>query len=95
MGPLWYRGYFAHAAEWPTASPAEVNDVLEYFDISRILVGHTIVPTITALYDGKVIAVQVYPHRDEKNGKAVMEALRVERGRFYRSRIDGGTEALQ
>jgi hypothetical protein len=95
MGPLWYRGYFAHAAEWPTASPAEVNDVLEYFDISRILVGHTIVPTITALYDGKVIAVQVYPHRDQKNGKAVMEALRVERGRFYRSRIDGGTEALQ
>lgn len=95
MGPLWYRGYFAQAAEWPTASSTEVDDILEYFDVRRILVGHTIVPTITPLYDGKVIAVQVYPHRDEENGKAVMEALRVERGRFYRARIDGSTELLQ
>lgn len=95
MGPLWYRGYFVDAKEWPTASPAEVDDVLNYFNVNKILVGHTIVPTVTPLYDGKVIAVQVYPHRDEESGRAVMEAVRIEHGRFYRAKIDGSTELLQ
>ena len=48
---------------------------------------------MTPLYDGKVIAVQVYPRRDE-GGSPHMEALLVKEGVLYRARIDGGVEEL-
>ena len=52
------------------------------------------VPTVTPLYDGKVIAVQVYPRRDDA-GSAHMEALLVKEGVPFRARIDGGVEELR
>ena len=58
-----------------------------------MFVGHTQVPAVTPLYDGKIIAVQVYPRRDEA-GRANMEGLLVRNGVFYRARIDGGLEEL-
>jgi calcineurin-like phosphoesterase family protein len=96
LGPLWYRGYFPQASGEPGFPPATSDDirrVLEHFDARAIFVGHTMVPTVTPLYDGKVIAVQVYPRRDEA-GRANMEGLLVKDGALYRARIDGGVEDL-
>jgi hypothetical protein len=95
LGPLWYRGYFPQSREpgFPPATSDDVRRVLEHFDARAIFVGHTMVPTVTPLYDGKVIAVQVYPRRDEA-GRANMEALFVKDGVFHRARIDGGVEEL-
>ena len=96
MGPLWYRGYFPQSSREPGFPPAtddDVRRVLAHFDARAIFVGHTMVPTVTPLYDGKVIAVQVYPRRDEA-GRASMEALLVKGGVLYRARIDGGVEEL-
>ena len=95
-GPLWYRGYFPQAAResgLPVATDEDVNRVLRHFDARAIFVGHTMVPTVTPLYDGRVIAVQVYPRRDDA-GIAHMEALLVKKGVFYRARIDGGVDEL-
>lgn len=75
LGPLWYRGYFADRESFPTASSSDVDRIRQHFGVSTILVGYTVVPTITPLYDGRVIAVQVYPQRDEKSGQPMMEAL--------------------
>lgn len=89
-GPLWYRGYFEpkndHYAR--RAPPEEVANVLEFYGARKILVGHTAVPTITPLYDGKVIAVQVYPHRTA-DGAPVMEGLAIENGRYFKALVDG------
>jgi hypothetical protein len=96
LGPLWYRGYFPGAAQEsgiPAASDDDVRRVLDTFKARTILVGHTQVPTITSLYGGKVIAVQVYPRRDD-SGHANMEALLVKDGAFFRARIDGALEKL-
>jgi hypothetical protein len=96
LGPLWYRGYFPQAARepgFPSATDADVRRVLEHFEARAIFVGHTMVPTVTSLYDGKVVAVQVYPRRDEA-GRANMEGLLVKDGVPYRARIDGGVEEL-
>ena len=96
LGPLWYRGYFPQAAResgFPGATDEDVSRVLQHFGARAIFVGHTMVPTVTPLYDGKVIAVQVYPRRDDA-GKAHMEALLVKEGVLYRARIDGGVEEL-
>lgn len=92
LGPLWYRGYFAEPADFSGATMADVDLALARFGATRILVGHTIVPTITPLYDGKVIAVQVYPRREA--GLVHFESLLIRDGRLSRAFADGTTSPL-
>jgi Calcineurin-like phosphoesterase len=96
-GPLWYRGYFPEAARESGSSVATADDIgkiLSFYKAKEIFVGHTIVSTVTPLYDGRVIAVQVYPHRDDATAKPEMQGLLVKQGVLYRARIDGTTELL-
>jgi hypothetical protein len=96
-GPLWYRGYFereARAGGFTLADSTDIDLILKTFQVRAVLVGHTIVPAVTALYDGRVIAVQVYPHRDQGTDAPVMEALSIQRGQMFRARVDGSTEPL-
>jgi hypothetical protein len=97
-GPLWYRGYFREAARkggFKAAEQSDIELIRERFGVQAILVGHTTVPTITALYDGRVIAVQVYPHRDEQTQAPVMEGLMIRKdGLMFRAGVDGGSEML-
>ena len=94
LGPLWYRGYFGDPQHAVRETSDQVDSALRHFGANTILVGHTRVPTVTPLYDQRVIAVQVYPRRDETSGQAVMEAVKIESGRLLRARIDGTTEPL-
>jgi hypothetical protein len=93
-GPLWYRGYFAEQTSFPTASAEDVDLSLKTFGVSHILIGHTIVPTVTPLYDGKVIAVQVYPKRDAA-GRTSFESLAVKKDGFFRAKLDGTLEMVE
>ena len=92
LGPLWYRGYFADQKDFTGATMADVDLTLEHFGVTRILVGHTIVPTITPLFDGKVIAVQVYPKRDAE--QVHFESLLMRGGKLFRATPDGAARAL-
>lgn len=97
-GPLWYRGYFQDAARkggFKVAERSDIELIRGRFGVQAILVGHTTVPTVTSLYDGRVIAVQVYPHRDEQTQAAVMEGLLIGKdGQMFRARVDGTREML-
>lgn len=93
LGPLWYRGYFAAQTDFPIASAADIDATLERYGAHRIFVGHTIVETVRALHNGRVIAVQVYPHRDA-SGAAVMEGVVIEHGRARRALIDGRRDSI-
>jgi hypothetical protein len=98
QGPLWYRGYFAETqgAGAPAEATAEsVKRIRAHYDVKTIFVGHTRVPTITPRYNGDVIAVQVYPHRDPNSGAAIMEGLLVRDGRLFRASADGSVEPLE
>ena len=92
LGPLWYRGYFAEQTDFTGATQADVDLTLAHFGVQRILVGHTIVPTITPLFGGKVIAVQVYPKR-EADG-VHFESLLIRGGGFFRATPDGMSKPL-
>lgn len=52
-GPIWYRGYFKDDG----ASSQEIDLLLEHFDISHLVVGHTSQKQVETRYQGKVIAI--------------------------------------
>lgn len=81
LPPIWLGCQIGLSA-WSSAA-------LRHFGVDTILVGHTIVPEVTPLYGGKVIAVQVYPRRDEDTGEALLGAVLREGGRWYRAGVEG------
>lgn len=81
-GPQWYRGYFGKGDA--ATSPIDIGRTFVSFGVSRVLVGHTIIEAVTPLYGGKVIAVQVYPHRDETTGAPALEGALSEGGPWRR-----------
>ena len=93
LGPLWYRGYFADQRDFPIATQDDVAAALSRFGARRILIGHTMVPTITPLYEGKVIAVQVYPKREDAT-HVTFESLLIRGGKLFRATPDGTAQPL-
>lgn len=90
-GPLWYRGLVSQEDE-----PEHIDAVRSFYRVKRIVVGHTKVGTVTALYTGSVVAAQVYPTQDEVTGRMKMEGVYVDpRGVWHKARVDGTREALQ
>jgi hypothetical protein len=84
FGPLWYRGYFPGQDRFPTAPSGDVDMALATFGARRMLVGHTIVDTITPLYDGKVVAVQARP----------FAGLLIRKGEFWQAAPDGSVRRV-
>ncbi|WP_187294774.1 metallophosphoesterase [Chitinophaga pinensis] len=62
--PFWYRGYFME----PKQPMALVDSTLQWFNCKRIVVGHTVMDSISSLYDGKVIGVDVNHHEGKHEG---------------------------
>lgn len=91
-GPLWYRGFFAEHRDFTTATSDDVDAALKHFAVDRIFVGHTIVPTITSLFDGRVIALNVPAKPDAPDSD--FEALLLRGGKTLRAKLDGTLEPL-
>lgn len=53
QGPIWYRGYFND----PNLSKNQVDGLLEYFEKSRVVVGHTSFDSIETRFNNKIIVV--------------------------------------
>ena len=94
LGPMWYRGYFPAHRDFPVASPEDVDLTLKTFEARRILIGHTIVPTVTPLFGGKVIAVQVNP-KQELGQPPRFEGLIIRNGAPFRATLDGKAAPLR
>jgi hypothetical protein len=75
-GVYWYRGM---ANEELTQT--QVDDILEGFEAKRVIMGHTKGSTVRALYQGKVLAIDMYHINNFANG--YMEALQFELGCFH------------
>lgn len=84
-GPLWYRGYMMNGVTDDLISQTDVERVLKYYDVHKIIIAHSEVKQLSTLYDGMVIAINV-PIRTHE---IIPEALLIEDGRFYRLGVDG------
>lgn len=84
-GPLWYRGYFKDSE----LSVDAIDSVLKIYGAKRVAVGHTIVPKIEFMHEGKVIAVDTSFSDIRK-----VSALLFEGGRYYQAHIKGSKELI-
>jgi len=62
-GPFWYRGYFdVNRDSWgPKASQSDVDQIVDRFDVSQIIVGHSHVEKPELIYEGRICAIDVVP----------------------------------
>ena len=81
-GPMWYRGYFTGTLE-----ANELIRVLNIYKATKVVVGHTIVPNVSSIFDGRVIAVDVKHCTALQDGTS--NALLVENDEFYAVNVKG------
>ena len=90
FGPFWYRGYHYETDKYPQTPADQVEALLSFYKVDKIVVGHTVVDSIAPLYEGKVYAVnQDYELKEEYEG------LLFEGGHFYAADIYGGKRLIE
>lgn len=87
IGPYWFRGYFNDPID-----ENRLDAILKKYNASKIIVGHTIVDTISSRYNGKVIAVDEEHQKNISEG--FMHALLIEKDDFYIIDHRGGKKKL-
>ncbi len=90
-GPFWYRGFFeAREGRYPMAASEDIDKTLDYFGVTTLVVGHTEIDSVTALYGGRVIAVDI-----SLEDLGTYEAMLWQDGRFYRIKGKGDLVPLK
>jgi hypothetical protein len=82
IGPMWYRGYFSG-----TLDPTEVISLLNLYGAESIVVGHTIVPNVSGIYDNRVIAIDV--KHCVAVGDGTSNALLIENNNYFATNVTG------
>ena len=75
-GPLWYRGYFSGSI-----TRRHLDKVLQTYGAEHMVVGHTVVPEIVALYGGLLYAIDVHQPTHSQEGLA--NCLWMEQSTFF------------
>lgn len=80
-GPLWYRGLASDSERHSPIQSDDLDKVLKYYDVERIIIGHTEVNEIDWRYNGRVIAVNVRHHKNFENNRTA--GLLIEGDNYY------------
>ncbi|MBW8184370.1 metallophosphoesterase [Shewanella nanhaiensis] len=83
-GPTWFRGYFK-----PDFDENELDKILAYFQVKRVVVGHTSQEQVLGLFDNRVLAID----SSIKNGNSG-EILLMKEGHLIRGLYNGNRQAL-
>lgn len=76
IGPYWYRGLVKGEV-----SQEDVNHILKYSNAEKIVVGHTLVDSITALYENSIIAIDLDHSEFFRSNK--INAFWIEEGSYF------------
>ena len=91
LGPFWYRGYISKGENYPLIRESELDKILDYFNVSKIIVGHTNVREIKGLYNNKVYATDIPFYLPSVN----FQALLIKGDSYYRLFSNGLREQLE
>ena len=78
-GPIWYRGYYSS-----NFSEDKLDDVLTYFKVNHVIVGHTSLPNIASFYNEKLIGIDSSIKLGDYG-----ELLLIDDNTFYRGTLHG------
>ncbi|MFN0013725.1 MAG: metallophosphoesterase [Saprospiraceae bacterium] len=87
FGIMWFRG-----AAKNKISTQDMDNALKFVGAERIVVGHTLVQDITALYDGRLICIDLL--HDENLRIGVMKSLLIEDGALYNLHSTGQKNSI-
>lgn len=87
-GPMWYRGYFREKL-----SQKEIDQTLNLYGAKYVVVGHTIVPKVSSLHQGKIIAIDV--KHDIALKDKVSNSICFENGKLYATNVNGKRMAIE
>jgi len=82
VGPMWYRGYFSGELQ-----AHEIINVLNQYEAESVVVGHTIVPNVSGIFDNRIIAIDVKHCVALEDGTA--NSLLIENGDYYAVNSNG------
>ena len=85
-----YRGYFDRGGDYFKSLEGKMDDILSFYGVEQIVVGHTTVDEITLLKDGAVLAIDV----PFGTGRVREQALLIENDSLHRIYADGSKEFL-
>ena len=92
-GPFWYRGLVDDYKEYYSKiSEDELDDVLNYYDAKKMVVGHTVVNDISTDFNGKIIRIDLKHGKTKNSGKT--KGLLIENGIEYKIDDLGNKEKL-
>ena len=78
--PYWYRGYYQDEL-----NQNEIDKILDFYNCSQIIVGHTIQKEVNRKYNGKIIGIDVKHPKDYYKyfPKLPTKGLLIENDKFY------------
>jgi len=68
-GPLWYRGLAAEPYQNGKVSIMELQKMLNYYQVKKVVIGHTLMRDILMGYDGRVVKIDVKHGVKKSSGK--------------------------
>ena len=90
-GPFWYRGYFREGDQPAKTTQMQLDSILNFYEVSHMIIGHTDVKSISPMFDGKVFPIDIpfeYPEFRQ-------QSLLIEGEHFYKAYSDGKRILLQ
>jgi len=82
-GPTWFRGYFK-----PDFNAIELDIILSYFDVSRVVVGHTSQEHVLSLFKNKVIAIDSSIKNGQSGELLLMQGNTLTRGLYNGDHVE-------
>jgi len=91
-GPLWYRGLVEDYDGEDKLESRELNRILNGFEASRVVIGHSPVDEVSTDYNGRVIRIDVSHGTAPQSAKT--QGLLIEEGKPFRIDAAGGKAPL-
>ena len=85
-----YRGYFDGGGDYYRSLEGKMDEILAFYGVRHIVVGHTIVDEVTTLKNGTVIAIDVPFGTDQIQEQALL----IENDRLFKIYADGRKETI-
>lgn len=67
-GVLWYRGFITGYQDYEKTTQASLDTILDYYDATHFVIGHTLLNDISTDYGGKVISIDVDHYNNNSSG---------------------------